>query len=126
MRRRVSSAALVFLVVSGACVHRKASDDVAVEARSHGAIWLPDSGAFPIPAREARDSVELRIRNANESPSDYYVVLQDKDSVFVFNVIHRNAFTPAGRLAIGNPGGVSGEITFDRRLHRVTQWGLWQ
>jgi hypothetical protein len=126
MQRRARGALIAFLIGMAACIHQRTSDAVAAYARSRGAIWLPDTGAFPVGAREARDSVDQRIRHWSESPRDYYIVLEDKDSVIVFNVIHRNAFTAEGRRTLGNPGGVSGEATFDRRQHRVTDWGLWQ
>ena len=126
MRHRAHGALIVLLIGAIACVHQRTNEAVAAAARLRGAIWLPDTGAFPIAAREARDSVDQGVLHSHENPRDYYVVLEDKDSVFVFNVIHRNAFTPAGRGAIGNPGGVSGEVTFDRRRHRITDWGLWQ
>ena len=121
MRLRARRALFFTLIGVAACVYQRTNDAVATEARARGAIWLPDSGAFPIAAREARDSVDQDVRSSNENPRDYYVVLEDKDSAFVFHVIHRNAFTAEGYRTLGNPGGISGSITFDRRQHRITE-----
>jgi hypothetical protein len=124
------------LALSSVCAFLVSScDQAAPAARLHerriltpqavGALPITSVDAFPIEQRELVRAASAEILRTGQRPAEFYGKVRTGQDGATVDLWHQTAFLPEYRGVVGNPGGRSFTVYFDRD-GRVTKRLNWQ
>jgi hypothetical protein len=98
--------------------------DKPVDGRSVGDLNLGTAEAFPERLRPA----VLAVAKSVGAPAEFWAQIEPdrKTGELVFHLWHQDAFLPANRDLLGNPGGKCRDVFVRRKDNQVTRSLFWQ